>query len=156
MPHDRLYTLMKAAQARLRETGALEPVLLIEGNRNVEVLLAGLPSTPDARRAFFYALGHRYAGLHPWRLTSVMDAYLRLREPDEELQVTGSLIDDPKAKDCIIVASLTRAGDSRLLLAPYERAPTLSGVRITFEPAQSPEGQAEFYSLQAFFDGASD
>ena len=114
MPRDRLYLLMKAAQARQSHADALEPVLWIEGNRNVEVRLAGLPSTPDARRAFFYTLGRRDAGLRPWRLTSVMDAYLRLREPDEELQVTGSLIDDPKAKDCIIVAALTRSRDSTL------------------------------------------
>ena len=155
MPSDRLQTLMNAAKVKLRRSGSLEPLLLIEGRKNLAVAIPELPPTSDQRRALMYVMGRQFAYLKPWRLTAVMDAYIKISDLGEPVSMEGSLIDDPRAKDCVIVAELTRQGQSRLLVCTYERVPTLRGLHLNFDQVQEPPGEGEFYLLEAFFDAST-
>ena len=153
MGRDDLRDAMRAAHDNLVRHGSLLPVLFVKGKEPALVALQGLPNTSDKRQAMFYALGRRLAHLRPQRVIAVMDAYFK--SSGLELPLERSLADDPAAEECIVVASLDRRGRSRMLVWPYERHPTLEGLRIEFKPVVQLRGRAENYLLGAFFAGVS-
>ena len=149
----RMHDLMTKARQTLKETGAVPPLLLIEGA--AESALVGFEDvgkTAEQRASLFFGVGMRLAHLRPRRVIDVLDAYFKA-DLEGRLPV-GSLADDPKAEDCIMVVSLDSRGRSRMLLCPYERHPTLEGLRIRFKPMGwlSEEGGRP-YILEAFFGG---
>ena len=144
---------MTKARQTLRETGAVPPFLLIEGaSESAMVGFQDVGKTAEQRQALFFAAGMRLAHLRPRRVIAVLDAYFKA-DLGCRLPV-GSLADDPKAEDCIMVVSLDRRGQVRMLLCPYERHPTLEGLRIKFKAMRwlSEEGGRP-YILEAFFGG---
>jgi hypothetical protein len=149
----RMRDLMTKARATLRETGIVPPLLLIEGaSESAMVGFQDVGKTAEERQALFFAVGMRLAHLRPRRVIAVLDAYFKAdlggRLP------AGSLADDPKAEDCIMVVSLDRRGQARMLLCPYERHPTLEGLRIKFKAMRwLREEGGRPYILEAFFGG---
>jgi hypothetical protein len=149
----RMRDLMTKARQTLRETGIVPPLLLIEGaSESAMVGFQDVGKTAEERQALFFAVGMRLAHLRPRRVIAVLDAYFKA-DLGGRLPV-GSLADDPKAEDCIMVVSLDSQGRSRMLLCPYERHPTLEGLRIRFKPMRwlGEEGGRPFI-LEGFFAG---
>jgi hypothetical protein len=151
---DRMRQLLARAQENLRESGALLPVLLVEGA--AEAALVGfqeLGRTAEQRRALFFAVGRRLAHMRPRRIIAVLDAYWKAS--DVELPLVRSLADDPAAEECIVVVSLDKRRRSRLLVCPYERRPRLEGLEVEFKGVKEFGGGGEAYLLQAFFEGVA-
>jgi len=151
MARDDLRDIMRTARDNLERSGDLVPVLFVRGKEPVIVAFQDMPVTSDGRRAAFYALGLRLAHLKPQRVIAVMDAYYKSSDADAPLE--RSLADDPAAEECIVVASMDRRGRARAMVWPYERHPTLEGLKIEFKPVVPFRGKAEVYLLEAFFEG---
>ena len=152
MAADRMRQLMATAQSNLRESGALLPVLLVEGAG--ESALVGFQEfgrTAEERQALFFAVGQRLAHMRPRRIVAVLDAYWKAS--DVELPLARSLADDPAAEECVVVVSLDKRGRSRLLVCPYERHPRLEGLEVEFKGVKEFRGGGEAYLLEAFFEG---
>lgn len=147
----RMHELMAAAKQNLREHGELLPVVLIEGED--EELVVGIKQqgrTAEIRRLMMFALGREFADHRPAAVTSVLDAFMRRGESESN---AGSLADDPDARECLVVARLTRQGECGTLLCPYERHATLEGLEVDFGRVEEFAGP-EFPLLEAFFLGA--
>ena len=153
MGRDDLRDTMRIAHDNLVRSGSLVPVLFVKGREPAVVAFQDMPSTSNERRAAFYALGRRLAHLRPQRVISVTDAYYK--SADVELPLERSLADDPATEECIMVASLDRRGRARMMVWPYERHPTLEGLKIEFKPVVQFRGKAEVYLLEAFFEGVA-
>ena len=152
VPGDRLRELMQEAKGKLAASGALLPLLLVEGRERLLVGIGTMPPTAEQRRLLFFALGRRLAESRPRRAIAVMDAYLKVDSAGADLP-GGSLADDPAARDCIVVASLDRQGRSRVLVCPYERRPRLEGLEVEFATVQALPSASEVFLLKAFFEG---
>ena len=153
MAISKMQDLLARAKQSLRDSGELLPVLLVEGaEESALVGFAELGGTAKERQRLMIEVGIKLAHLRPRRVTAVMDAYCRV-DLDGRMP-TGSLADDPAAQDCIMVVSLDRKGRSRMLLCPYERHPTLEGLKVRFFKTKrlADEGGRPFL-LEAFFAG---
>lgn len=146
-----MHELLEGARKNLVEHGEILPTLLIEG-QDGEVLV-GLEEpgrTAEVRRLVMFGLGRQFAEAEPSAVVSIADAFMRR---GATVPLSKSFADDPAARDCLIVARLTREGECVALLQSYDRRPTLNGLDIHFgdvEELQVPE----FPALVAFFLGA--
>jgi hypothetical protein len=144
---------METAKEALVQNGELVPVLFIFGRKTS--LMAGimLPKTAQQRRGLFYLLGLAFADVEPLRLVLVVDAYVRLKKAQEGI-FAGSFADDPEARECIMVSEASVDAPARFLYCTYTREPTLSGLKVTFDPIEElPPGQGVDFMLAAFFAG---
>ncbi len=146
----RMRQLMETARQNLRRDGDLAPVLYVEGLENALVAIADMPGSADGRADVLRKVGRRLAPLRPTRVTAVVDAYLGLGA----VPGSGSLADDPKATECVVVSSLGADGVARVLTCAYERVPRLSGTEFVFGEVREMGGEARMFLLEAFFEGA--
>ena len=149
--------LLADAKDDLRRDGDLVPRLLVHGKRESALGFIEFASTPDERRLQLFAVGTRLAHLTPIYTILVSDAYMRVADENEplELPLQRSLADDPQSVEAIVVTSLDERGRSRFLVAPYERHPDLKGLTIEFMPvpAKLPRGRPDAYLLSGFWEG---
>ncbi len=148
---DDLGQILDIAKQNLERDGELVPVLFVEGDARLVVALRNFGRTADDRAALLYALGQQLAYLRPRRVVLVNDAYIREGEPP----VAGSLADYPDAREAIVVAALDADGCASALVLPYEREPSLEGLRFGFKAPPPFTGDSRTFLLEAFFDGCS-
>jgi hypothetical protein len=146
-----LRQILDMAKDNLRRDGYLLPVLFVDSRAPTVVALGNMPGNAAARRLLLREVGRVFATRRPRAVILVIDAYLRA-DPDG-VEVEGSLADDPRAEDCIVVASLDRRGRAKALLCPYERIPSLDGLTLSFKPATVMGEGTEAYLLDAFWEG---
>lgn len=152
-----LETLLRHAEANLRRFGRLAPIVIIEGRDETAVLDIGLQWGPSAgeRRRLFYRLGMLLGfGLDAVRVIAVFDGYHRVDPGDvmRPLPASGSLEDDPAARDAILVVEMKRDGGSALV-EPYDKIVTLDGTTFVFEPAFAGDGFAASGTFAEFWRG---
>jgi hypothetical protein len=147
-----MYELLEGAKKNLLEHGALLPVLLVEGeDGEVLVGLEKPGATAEMRRLVMFGVGTQFTDMKPAAVISVSDAYMRR---GTDAPVGESFADDPAARDCVVVARLTRDGECVALIQPYDRKPTISGLDIRFSDVEEMQ-MPEFPALTAFFAGAA-
>ena len=152
-----LETLLRGAEANLRRYGRLAPVVIIEG-RDVTTILdvGGIwgPTSGDRRR-LLYRLGMLLGfGLDAGRAIAVFDGYHRVDPGDtmRPLPASGSLEDDPAARDAIFVVEM-KADGGRVLVEPYDKIVNLDGTTFIFEPAIGGTGFATSGTFAEFWRG---
>lgn len=141
---------LEMAKSNLVRDGHLVAVLHVEcDGPPLLMAIEDMPPTADARRWLLWSIGRRVAARRPTRATMVMDAYVGPWESRDDLE------DEPRAQECVIAATLDRAGTHRVLLARYEREPRLEGTSFTFLPPEEHRTATEMMLLSAFFEGAA-
>jgi len=139
-----LQALLECAEANLRRDGRLEPIVIIEGRDTTAILDIGPFWGPTARqrRVLLYRLGMLLGfGLDASRTIAVFDGYHRVDPGDvmRALPASGSLEDDPNARDAIFVVEMKPEG-GRVLVEPYDKIVNLDATTFVFEPAFGGDG----------------
>lgn len=152
-----LEMLLRVAEVNLRRFGRLAPIVIIEGRDETAVLDIGLQWGPTSgeRRRFFYRLGMLLGfGLDAVRAIAIFDGYHRVDPGDvmRPLPASGSLEDDPAARDAIFIVEMKSDG-GRALVEPYDKIVTLDGTTFGFEPAFTGEGFAASGTFAEFWRG---
>jgi len=139
-----LQALLECAEANLRRFGRLAPLVIIEGRDTTAILDVGLLWGPTAgeRRRLLYRIGMLLGfGLDASRAIAVFDGYYRVDPGDvmRPLPASGSLEDDPAARDAIFVVEMKPEG-GHVLVESYDKIVNLEATTFVFEPVVEGDG----------------
>ena len=156
LPPD-LNMLLERAETWLRRDGHVQPMLVVEGRRETAILDIGPVWGPTSyeRRLLLYRLGMLLGfGLDAVRAIAVFDGYFRtgMGDTPTPLVASGSLEDDPEAKDALFVVEM-KADGGVVLIEAYDKIVNLDGTTFLFEPTVAGEGFARSGTFAEFWRG---
>jgi hypothetical protein len=122
--------LLTQARANLRKHGELSPVLIIDGEKSGVAGFDEFGPGEKGRRAL-RAAGRAAAKYKPWRVTLIVDTWIKTEDFDLSTYETGDLARDPSSAEGLLLATETSDGRRRFIYQLYEVG---EDGKYTFEP----------------------